>query len=144
MTGTYKKTMNNCRKGRETRLSSDSRSKVISYTDFRRKRKHRKGISCITRFFLVLMVIAAAVCIILFSSKKITNADESGNTLNLTKYYKTITIEPGDTLWSIAKQYKSGDYKTTRDYVNELLSMNGLHSDSITSGQKLVVAYFAE
>lgn len=144
MTGTYNKPIHSNRKGRAVRLSSVSGSKVISYSDYRKKRKHKKGISSIGRFFLVLMVVAAAVCIILFSNKKITNADESGNAANLTKYYKTITIEPGDTLWNIAQQYKSGDYRSTKDYVDELLSMNGLHSDEITSGQKLVVAYFAE
>ena len=144
MTGTYKTEMNKNRKGRAVRLSSASENKVISYTEYRKRRRHRKGMSSIARFFLVLMVIVAAVCIILFGGKKITNAEESGNTLQLTKYYKTITIEKGDTLWSIANQYKSGDYRSTQEYVDELMSMNGLHSDGITSGQKLVVAYFAE
>ena len=143
MTGTYKTTANKNRKGRAVRAAS-SGSKVISYSDYRKKHKHKKGMSSIARFFLVLMVISAAVCIILFGGKKITNAEESGNTVQLTKYFKTITIEKGDTLWSIAAQYKSGDYRSTRDYVDELMSMNGLHSDQITSGQKLVVAYFAE
>ena len=106
------------------------------------KKNTTKRISNVTKFFITVMVIAAAVCIILFSNRHITNADESGNAVELTKYYKTITIEPGDTLWSIAKEYKSGAYKTTQDYVDELLSMNRLHSDAITSGQKLIVAYF--
>ncbi|MDO4734527.1 MAG: LysM peptidoglycan-binding domain-containing protein [Lachnospiraceae bacterium] len=106
------------------------------------KRNTKKRVSSATKFFITLMVIVAAVCIILFSNKNVTNADESGNAVELTKYYKTITIESGDTLWSIAKEYKSGAYKTTQDYVDELISMNHLHSDAITSGQKLIVAYF--
>ena len=87
---------------------------------------------------------SSAVCIILFSNKNVTGADETGNVAELTKYFKTITIESGDTLWSIAKEYKSGDYKTTRDYVEELITMNNLHSDRITTGQKLIVAYYAK
>ncbi len=107
-----------------------------------RSKRTAKGVSSFTKFFITLMVVATAVCIILFSNHSVTNASESGNNVQLTKYYKTITIEQGDTLWSIAQEYKSGDYKTTQDYVNELISMNGLHSEQITSGQKLVIAYF--
>ena len=90
------------------------------------------------------MVLTGVICIILFSNKNITSANESGTAAPLTKYYKTITIEKGDTLWSIANEYMSGQYRSTKDYVKELRSMNGLHSDQITSGEKLVVAYFAE
>ena len=100
-------------------------------------------VSSLTKFALALMVVAAAVCIILFSNKNVTNASESGNSVQLSKYYKTITIEKGDTLWSIAKEYKSGDYRTVQDYVEELRSMNNLHSDNILAGQKLIVAYFS-
>ena len=103
-----------------------------------------RGLNSGTKFILALMVVAAAVCIILFSNRSITSAGETGEAVQLTKYYKTITIEKGDTLWSIADEYKSSDYRTTQDYVKELREMNGLHSDQITSGQKLVVAYFAE
>ena len=96
----------------------------------RKAKKNRRMIASLTK------------CIILFSNHNVTNADESGNAVELTKYYKTITIQIGDTLWSIADEYKSGDYRTVQDYVDELRSMNDLHSDNILAGQKLVVAYF--
>ena len=108
------------------------------------KTKRKAKINSLTKFVLSVMVVAAVVCIILFSNKNVTNADESGEAVQLTKYFKTITIEKGDSLWSIANEYKSGDYRRTEDYVNELKSMNNLHSDQIRTGQKLVVAYFAE
>lgn len=96
-----------------------------------------------TKFVLSVMAVAALVCIILFSSKNVTSAGESGEAVPLTKYFKTITIEQGDTLWSLAEEYKSGDSRSTREYVKELRRMNDLHSDQINAGQKLVVAYFA-
>lgn len=104
----------------------------------------KKSKNNLMRFLLATAVVAAAVCLILVSNKKVVSADESGKEPQLNKYYKSITIEPGDTLWSIAEEYKSGAYKTTKDYVEELMDMNGVHSGRITSGQKLVVAYFAE
>lgn len=107
------------------------------------KRKSRAN-GKIIRFFTALIVLSIVTCIILFANKNITNADENGDSIKLNKYYKTITIENGDTLWDIANTYKSGDYRTTKDYVDELMQMNNLHNDSIMSGQKLVVAYFDE
>lgn len=131
--------MRNTNTGKSTRKQNMNHRRTVAS-----KKNSSKRISSLTKFFITLMVIAAAVCIILFSNKSVINADESGNAVQLTKYYKTITIEAGDTLWGIAEEYKSGDYKTTQDYVDELITMNKLHSDSITSGQKLIVAYFAE
>lgn len=43
----------------------------------------------------------------------------------------TIEVESGDTLSSIAKQYRVS--------ISELMSMNGLHSPSVRPGQKLIV-----
>lgn len=104
----------------------------------------RKTVSGITKFVLALMLVAAAVCIILFSNKNVVSADESGTAIRLNKYYKSITIEPGDTLWSIAQEYKSGDYPSTEAYVRELMDINGVHNGNITAGRKLIVAYYAE
>lgn len=109
-----------------------------------RAQKKYKSKNNLVRFLLATAVVAATVCLILVSNKKVVSADESGKAPQLNKYYKSITIEPGDTLWSIAEEYKSGAYKTTKDYVEELMDMNDVHSGRITSGQKLVVAYYAE
>lgn len=106
-----------------------------------RKKQAKKQL---IRFMTALVIIVITVCVILFTNKNVTNADENGEFVKLNKYYKTITIETGDSLWSIASEYKTGSHKTTKEYVKELKSMNNLSSDQIVSGQKLLVAYFAE
>lgn len=106
------------------------------------RKKHAK--KQLVRFLTALIIIVLTVCVILFTNKNVTNADENEESVKLNKYYKTITIESGDSLWSIATEYKSGSHKTTKEYVKELKSMNNLSSDQIVSGQKLLVAYFAE
>ena len=58
------------------------------------------------------------------------------------KYYKSITIEQGDSLWSIAEEYCTDAYEDTRDYIDELKELNGLTSETIHEGQHLVVAYY--
>lgn len=59
------------------------------------------------------------------------------------KYYKSIVIEKGDSLWSIAEEYMSEEYEGIEEYIKELKSMNGLKGDTIHSGQNLVVAYYS-
>lgn len=57
------------------------------------------------------------------------------------KYYTSIQIHSGDTLWGIASEYAGSCGMTTADYVAELKSMNGLKEDVIHSGQHLTIMY---
>ncbi|CUX50669.1 LysM peptidoglycan-binding domain-containing protein [Clostridium sp. C105KSO13] len=56
-------------------------------------------------------------------------------------YYKSIVIQPGDTLWDIARTYITEDYTSIPDYVQALKEINSLSSDHIQAGQNLMVAY---
>lgn len=58
------------------------------------------------------------------------------------KYYTSIQIEKGDSLWSIAARYGNNSGLTTAQYVAELKSMNRLKDDLIHSGQYLTIMYF--
>lgn len=58
------------------------------------------------------------------------------------KYYKSITIEKGDSLWSIAEEYRSDACKNTQSYISELKQLNGLKSDTIHEGQHLIISYY--
>jgi len=57
------------------------------------------------------------------------------------RYYTSIRIEQGDTLWSIAQEYKL-DSESTRDYVDEVMEMNSLSSEQITAGKSLMIYYY--
>lgn len=59
------------------------------------------------------------------------------------KYYTSIEIQKGDSLWTIAGSYLENSGMTTAQYVKELKNMNGLKEDTIHSGQYLTVMYFA-
>lgn len=58
------------------------------------------------------------------------------------KYYKSIEIQGGDTLWDIAKEYMGNDYASVYDYIEELKAVNGLTSDDIQEGHYLTVVYY--
>lgn len=60
------------------------------------------------------------------------------------RYYKSVCIESGDNLWSIADQYRQGSALTVEEYVKELKRMNNLREDIIHAGQYLTVVYFQD
>ena len=53
-------------------------------------------------------------------------------------YYENVTIHSGDTLWEIAKQYKSQEEKIEH-MVCEIMEINAMCSENIMSGQSLIV-----
>jgi hypothetical protein len=61
------------------------------------------------------------------------------------KYYKSIEIKKGDTLWSIAKDYSDDKYyENTSEYIKEVRSINSLTSDNIIAGSYIIVPYFSD
>lgn len=59
------------------------------------------------------------------------------------KYYTSIEIQEGDSLWTIAEQYREHSGITTRDYVKELKCINRLGEDTIHAGNYLTVFYYS-
>lgn len=60
------------------------------------------------------------------------------------KYFKSIEVAAGDTLWSIAEDYMDDEhYSHPADYVAEVKRMNSLTSDRIEAGSYLIVPYYS-
>lgn len=56
----------------------------------------------------------------------------------------SVYIEEGDTLWSIAKQHYSKEYKSMKSFIKEIKRTNGLYSDTIHEGNYIVVPYYVK
>lgn len=112
------------------------RERRIRNNRIRRQREMRKNVLlAIMTFFLI---VTAAFSMNSFLS----NAKEESSPASY-KYFKSITIENGDTLWSIAQEYMDVDhYDTVHDYINEVKKMNSLSNDDITYGQHLIIPYY--
>ncbi len=62
----------------------------------------------------------------------------------LYKYYKSVEVEAGDTLWNYADEYGNKEYYSShQDYINEVMQMNGLMDDNITEGQYIILPYYS-
>lgn len=80
-----------------------------------------------------------SVCMIFGSF--FVSAHENTSDPTVYTYYKSIEIQPGDTLWDIAEDTKTSEYDSVQDYVQALKEMNNLDSDDIQAGQYLMIAY---
>ena len=81
-----------------------------------------------------VIVAASIVCGTILSLAKNPETDAMQH-----KYYKSIMIEQGDSLWSIAKQYACDD---AYEYIKEIKQLNGLTSETIQAGEHLIITYY--
>lgn len=88
-----------------------------------------------------VIVIAVVILSIIFGSK-FAYADSSDPGMTSQKYFKSITIESGDTLTSIASENISSEYKNVQQYINEVKRMNYMLDDEINVGDSLIVPYY--
>lgn len=60
------------------------------------------------------------------------------------KYYTSIVVKYGDTLYSLAEEYAPEDNRDLSEYVNEVIHINHLEDHVIQSGQYLIIPYYSE
>lgn len=94
-------------------------------------------------FVLVMTVCLIAVFAVSYHSIK-SSANTGRNDLRF-KYYTSVTVEHGETLWNIADEYIDYTrYKDKSAYIAEVQSINHLDGDSeIKAGQSLIMPYYS-
>lgn len=92
---------------------------------------------------LLCLSIAAILFFTLWVTSISTQASDSEHQ-PMYKYFKSIEITAGDTLWSIAEANMDDEhYSYPSDYVAEVKRMNSLTSDRIEAGSYLIVPYYS-
>lgn len=89
-------------------------------------------------FFMLLVIF---MCIITILPSMIAYADQ---TQSKVKVYKSIEIKNGDSLWTIANEHYSEEWKDIPQYINQIKRCNSLYKDDITAGCYLVIPYYTE
>lgn len=59
------------------------------------------------------------------------------------KYYTSISVEKGNTLWNIASEYITEEYDSIEEYILEVKQLNHLTGDGIYAGEFLVIPYYS-
>lgn len=126
-------------------MKNIKRNNIYDIRDARRKiKKHqrqmqvRRNIAMLS-LFVTLTLMASVLFVSISSQAGNVNDDMS------CKCFKSIQIEKGDTLWSIANENMDIEhYSNTSEYVREVKSINSLASDRIVAGNYIIVPYYSE
>ena len=110
----------------------------------RRKRNRQMTVKSL-RMVIICSILIFAVSI----GGIIVKASDDSNRTRTYKYYTTVSVEDNDTdtdgndsFWSLADRYNNGNEDTT-SYINNIMQMNDLSSDTIHSGKNLVIYYYS-
>lgn len=97
----------------------------------------------INKLMMILFALLASVGMIFVcavSYRSIRTSASSGF-----KYYTSVTVENGETLWDIADEYVDYNYyKNKNSYITEVQGINHLNDNcSISAGQILILPYYS-
>lgn len=99
---------------------------------------------------LFITLICLIMILSIFMSFSVSHVSAQENTRTVTeqlnkdvlsnhKYYRSIEIQRGDTLWEIAKDSMTSEYNSISEYIKALKEINGLDSDEIQAGRMLII-----
>lgn len=92
-------------------------------------------------FSVAAGVLLIAVCCFFFNTFFVSaHGNQAEEPVSFT-YYKSIVIQPGDTLWDIAEENMTSDCQSVEQYIDTLKTLNSLESDEIHAGENLMIAY---
>ncbi|KMZ54971.1 LysM peptidoglycan-binding domain-containing protein [Dorea sp. D27] len=104
--------------------------------------KRRRQV-CMKKFTAAISAFVLIMCMSILLGCNFSDASDSREDAPVEyRYYKSIEIQPGDTLWGIAEEFMTDEYSSVNEYINEVKKINGLGSDDIQESQYLTIAYY--
>jgi len=105
----------------------------------RNSRRQREAAQKRVAVLFCSIVAVVMICSVMFGAIR-TQAAPAETTV---KYYTSIQVESGDTLWAIAGEYITDDYADMNEYIREVCSINHISEDEIHAGQYIVIPYYS-
>ena len=94
------------------------------------------------RLIVVIGIIVISLGILLGSS--ISAFASAREKARIHKYYTSIQLRQGDSIWELAGEYASTD-QSEQEFIDEVCVVNGISESNILhSGQYLVVPYYSD
>lgn len=92
--------------------------------------------------YLVVFAVCLTIMSCLFGTT-LAMAGEDKSASSCPRYYKTVEVQNGDSLWTLAETYNEPDSgMDIRGYISEVKSINRMGSDRINAGDSLTVICF--
>lgn len=113
-----------------------TREKRIRRRKIKRSKRLHRRIGFLLLSLLAGLLLSATYLVSAMSSASLKSDRQ--------KYYKSITVQAGDTLWDIADKYISDEYVSKKDYIKEVSAINHLSGSKINAGARLCLPYYQE
>ena len=129
---------------REERMNTYNSGCDREAYEYRKMMWHRKRAVQVRRErgILAAGIIAAVIVLSIFIGGLRSNINASEAGVISKKCYTNITVQKGDTLWSIAKEYTDGSNASVRAMVDEIKEINKIaFYEPIKSGERLIIPY---
>ena len=105
----------------------------------RKLRRVRRAKRLRTQFFGVMIRTAIASFVIGLGR---IETEAYHDTSRLSKYYTSVQLGDGDSLWSLARKYNVNTNISHHDYIEEVRRMNGIEGSTIHRGHYLTIFYY--
>lgn len=99
-----------------------------------RRRRERK-------LFYFGMILAGIILFVICGTT--TTANAGTQTSIRYKYYTSIEVQEGSSLWDIAQTYMTEEYKSPEEYIKEVKKINHMKNDLLYVGSYLCVPYYS-
>ncbi len=115
----------------------------IAYREERIEKNRKKRMKIVRRQRIILaFAIIAIVFLSLFLALSLESKADSGDIRH--KYYTSRTLYGGDSLYAIAMENYSDEYKDIDTYIDEVCSINHIaDKNSIQAGRSIIVPYYS-
>jgi cell division septal protein FtsQ len=119
--------------------------RYCSESEIRRRKNKIRRERIVRRQFMVLAIIVSIFVIYAcFAFTTIMSGAEGTDHVTEYKYYKSVVVHSGDSIWSIASEnYNANKYKDINSYIKEINTINSLSACStLKAGESLIVPYY--
>ena len=105
----------------------------------RRQRIFKRQVS------IIIIIATLVLFTFIFMCSSIYSDAQSDNYEPEFKYYTTVTVHAGDSLWSIASEhYPEQHYNNLNCYITEICRLNRIDTDGVlNAGENLIIPYYS-
>lgn len=107
----------------------------IRNNKMKRQRQLKKNI------LLTLMTLCIVVTLAITFGSILSKANDGQEQY---KYFTSIEVKRGDSLYAFAKAYMDTHYESEEHYIDEVMNINHLKDTDIKAGQFIIVPYYSD
>ena len=93
---------------------------------------------------LTVIIVLALVFIMVFVFGGTKVSADTNLRVNERKYFTSYVVKSGDTLWDIAGEYITKEYRDRNEYIKEVAVSNQMETYDIKPGQLILLPYYAD